>query len=541
MIFILNTQMLPKEAVKNLLDYSSKYRLIKSFEKKLFEKIIDEEVLLINEVSKLYDLCENLIINCPIDKTYSCASQNHKNSEDMPETLREAILCFLIGLADGFVKGEDRNRGSIRTMYIHPDREIIHHDLYKRWVERFLQDQIDGISINDVQNTIKNLKKSYDDIQSTFKNISKFDKIIERLPHAIYKLLAGGVLSYNGETLGEYDHFPWSHRYGWIVIGGDKLERGFTVEGCTVTYMPRVAKINNQDTVIQRGRFLGYRKKYIDLCRLYLDYDIKEIFENYHTSEEQLETFFKQFNKKQEKEGIDLNLRNETRLLSMYAVNTRITRRNILAQKPKFIDIGGWSYANFPDQISSEDLSKNRKIYNEIYNNLDRENFGLKEYINLAEIDKSVKLREWTEKRIKPKYTLNFSAKKLIKYLINFHFSDSEHDKTLRKQLIFYLDKASKLSEKLAIIQMKADERSIYNSDGIPIFSPLGGPDKADSDKIVRDYPGDRKIKSPNIPTLLLYKLNIKEKSNDKNLIKENVPVLAINFPQRHNTIGVYN
>ena len=73
MIFILNTQMLPKEAVKNLLDYSSKYRLIKSFEKKLFEKIIDEEVLLINEVSKLYDLCENLIINCPIDKTYSCA------------------------------------------------------------------------------------------------------------------------------------------------------------------------------------------------------------------------------------------------------------------------------------------------------------------------------------------------------------------------------------------------------------------------------------------------------------------------------------
>ena len=54
MIFILSTQILTKEAVKNLLDYSSKYGLIKSFEKKLFKKIIDRHEIRKNFETKKY-------------------------------------------------------------------------------------------------------------------------------------------------------------------------------------------------------------------------------------------------------------------------------------------------------------------------------------------------------------------------------------------------------------------------------------------------------------------------------------------------------
>ncbi|MEU9090058.1 Z1 domain-containing protein [Streptomyces sp. NPDC048428] len=53
-----------------------------------------------------------------------------------------------------------------------------------------------------------------------------------------------------------------------ILIGGQKLARGFTVEGLTVTYYRR--RTNNASTLMQMGRWFGFRKGYQDLVRLYL-------------------------------------------------------------------------------------------------------------------------------------------------------------------------------------------------------------------------------------------------------------------------------
>ncbi|WP_385620419.1 Z1 domain-containing protein [Streptomyces sp. P8-A8] len=53
-----------------------------------------------------------------------------------------------------------------------------------------------------------------------------------------------------------------------ILIGGQKLARGFTVEGLTVTYYRRRA--NNASTLMQMGRWFGFRKGYQDLVRLYV-------------------------------------------------------------------------------------------------------------------------------------------------------------------------------------------------------------------------------------------------------------------------------
>lgn len=53
-----------------------------------------------------------------------------------------------------------------------------------------------------------------------------------------------------------------------ILIGGQKLARGFTVEGLTVTYYRRRA--NNASTLMQMGRWFGFRSGYQDLVRLYL-------------------------------------------------------------------------------------------------------------------------------------------------------------------------------------------------------------------------------------------------------------------------------
>jgi hypothetical protein len=53
-----------------------------------------------------------------------------------------------------------------------------------------------------------------------------------------------------------------------IIVGGTKLSRGYTVEGLTISYFRRRAA--NQDTLMQMGRWFGFRRGYRDLIRLYI-------------------------------------------------------------------------------------------------------------------------------------------------------------------------------------------------------------------------------------------------------------------------------
>ena len=64
------------------------------------------------------------------------------------------------------------------------------------------------------------------------------------------------------------------------------MDRGFTVEGLTVTYMPRGLGIGNADTVQQRGRFFGYKQSYMGLCRVFVGPDVRRAFRDYVEHEE---------------------------------------------------------------------------------------------------------------------------------------------------------------------------------------------------------------------------------------------------------------
>jgi hypothetical protein len=56
-----------------------------------------------------------------------------------------------------------------------------------------------------------------------------------------------------------------------ILVGGTQLSRGFTVEGLTVSYFRRQSM--QADTLMQAGRWFGYRPGYRDLVRLYIRRD----------------------------------------------------------------------------------------------------------------------------------------------------------------------------------------------------------------------------------------------------------------------------
>jgi hypothetical protein len=72
-------------------------------------------------------------------------------------------------------------------------------------------------------------------------------------------------------TAGQTPRIDWGQSYGWLLVGGQAMDRGITVEGLTVTYMPRGRGVNNADTIQQRARFFGYKRRYLGFCRVYLE------------------------------------------------------------------------------------------------------------------------------------------------------------------------------------------------------------------------------------------------------------------------------
>lgn len=61
-----------------------------------------------------------------------------------------------------------------------------------------------------------------------------------------------------------------------IAIGGDKLARGLTLEGLCTSYFLRASRM--YDTLMQMGRWFGYRPGYLDVCRLYTTSDLIDWF-----------------------------------------------------------------------------------------------------------------------------------------------------------------------------------------------------------------------------------------------------------------------
>ncbi|MGW1326602.1 Z1 domain-containing protein [Streptomyces antibioticus] len=101
-----------------------------------------------------------------------------------------------------------------------------------------------------------------------------YDELRPYVSRARQLINAGGgpIIVVNGDTDRyfaqlnlDFDRTPnvWK-----ILVGGTKLSRGFTVEGLTVTYYRRTTQ--QADTLMQMGRWFGFRPGYRDLVRLYI-------------------------------------------------------------------------------------------------------------------------------------------------------------------------------------------------------------------------------------------------------------------------------
>jgi hypothetical protein len=120
-----------------------------------------------------------------------------------------------------------------------------------------------------------------------------FDQLKPYLGRALSFIWEGEspVRVVNGEPGNDDPDFE-RQRVWKVLVGGAKLSRGYTVEGLTVSYFRRTA--HAADTLMQMGRWFGFREHYGDLVRLFVGraeghggtFDIYEAFEGICRDEE---------------------------------------------------------------------------------------------------------------------------------------------------------------------------------------------------------------------------------------------------------------
>lgn len=203
-----------------------------------------------------------------------------------PDSLLEALRIFMVGVAVGLKQGG--NRGN-RSMLVHPSHLTAQHQEYYNWVREIFEDWKSILGLSDAepdkQELIEELRASYDDLAETVEEqLPAFDELAPTFRFAFRRTRLLEVNARAGRT----PDVDWGSAYGWILVGGQAMDRGFTIEGLTVTYMPRGIGVGNADTVQQRARFFGYKREYLGFCRVYLEQGTHRAFERYVEHEEDM-------------------------------------------------------------------------------------------------------------------------------------------------------------------------------------------------------------------------------------------------------------
>lgn len=204
---------------------------------------------------------------------------------DPPDTLFNALAVFALGAAVGMA--DKAARGTQRSMLIHPSQATFPHARYVSWVRNTADQWAKTLELEDKDIDRLDLiddvfVPAYADLSETSSSLPSLDELLERVPGLLRKLRIEEVNARGGGT----PAIPWSTGYAWALVGGQLLDRGFTVEGLTVTYMPRGLGVGHADTVQQRARFFGYKRDYAELCRAWLDPEVAGAFEGYVRHEE---------------------------------------------------------------------------------------------------------------------------------------------------------------------------------------------------------------------------------------------------------------
>lgn len=433
---------------------------------------------------------------------------------DTPPSLIEAMQIFFLGVAAGVVRqAAGLPDPENRSMMVHPSQERSGHDEYYDWV-RSIREQWKSIldpAINlrdDRAELLREFEKAYRDLKETVgEDLPLFELVQQKL---LYAIRSTQIEKLNAAT-GSTPIINFKSDYSFILVGGPAMDRGFTVEGLTVTYMPRSIGVGHADTIQQRARFLGYKRSYLGYCRVYLPGDARRAYAAYVKHEEHVH------------EALAAHKRTGRSLKEWkrnFFLDSRLkpTRRSVLKLDYTRTAFGtGWFEVAAP-HTSLEAIAGNRSVIESFLQPL-----------SLHEADGHRKRTDMQCHNVAREVPLRTALELLLAQFVIAAPDDSQVFTGLRLIIEYHLDKHPEAT--CTVYHMskgKERQRSVDDAGEIKnLFQGSNPSDPARDDENII-YPGDRAIRAPDGITIQIHNLRITGTS-DGPLI--NVPTLAVWLP----------
>ena len=423
-----------------------------------------------------------------------------------PESLLQAMRIFFLGVASGLVR--DDGRGN-RSMMVHPSWHTIGHQRYFDWITEILghwRRTLANPADPDCTELLAEFRPAYEDLRATVEHLESFEDLAAQLPRAI-RADAHLVNTSQGQT----PQIDWRGAYAHILVGGQALDRGFTVEGLTVTYMPRGVGTRRADTIQQRARFFGYKGQYLGYCRVYLEQQVSDAFARYVAHEEYIRNRLGEYEQR--------SLRELRRAF--------LLPRGLTPTRDSIIDIDyvrarvneGWFYPRAPHE-SREAVEENKTVIDEYLDSINIED-------DEGHPDRTMHQRH----QISPSVSLREAYENLLLNLRFTSLSDAQNFLGMIVVIGQALDQNP--DERCQIYRMSSGEarrRTLNDQGEIPnLFqgaAPVNPPERRGE-----IYPGDRLIRSEDDITIQIHNLELRVR--DGRTIHRDVPNVAIHIPAR--------
>ncbi len=213
---------------------------------------------------------------------------------DCPRALSEALLAFILSCCGRLARGHDRSHFS---MLVHPSQRTDPHRVFADTIREELQLlTAAAIRPSKFPDVIRRARELWDnDFRKVTREVNA-PTLGEHDFETIWKFAKSVAESIEVKVLNVYspdelDYTDPPKRY--VVIGGNRLSRGLTLEGLSISFFTRTA--NQYDTLLQMGRWFGYRPQYQDLTRIYVQPALADRFAELARVEDELRGDLKKY------------------------------------------------------------------------------------------------------------------------------------------------------------------------------------------------------------------------------------------------------
>ncbi|MCV2367671.1 Z1 domain-containing protein [Roseateles oligotrophus] len=214
------------------------------------------------------------------DTSFPYKHRKDQSIHSLPESLCEAIETFLLSSAIRDLRKEPlRHRSMLVNVTRFTDVQGRLSDLIKNYLYALTEEIKQYLSDDDLWAKHLKLKSLHATWQLHY---AESEVSWDAVRKVLYESIASiKVLTINQKSEAvdrlNYKAYEKSEKGRRVIaVGGLTLSRGLTLYGLSVSYFYRNSKA--YDTLLQMGRWFGYRTGYEDVCRIWMDPDVQEWF-----------------------------------------------------------------------------------------------------------------------------------------------------------------------------------------------------------------------------------------------------------------------